>query len=58
MMVYVKIYNYIKLFIKLNDIKNGENNIYVKDLLKEIESILKPVLNLYFYIIFLKFLIY
>lgn len=24
-MVYVKSYNYIKLFIKLNDIKNGEN---------------------------------
>ena len=36
-----KLYNYIKLFIKLNNIKNYENNIYVKDLLIEIENVFK-----------------
>ena len=36
-----KLYNYIKLFIRLNSIKNYENNIYVKDLLIEIENVNK-----------------
>ncbi|CAO3657034.1 unnamed protein product [Mucor hiemalis] len=34
-----KLYNYIKLFIKLNDIKNCENDMYVKDILVEVEKI-------------------
>lgn len=29
---YKKLYNYIKLFVKLNDIKSYKNDIYVKNL--------------------------
>ncbi|KAI8329486.1 hypothetical protein BC941DRAFT_27741 [Chlamydoabsidia padenii] len=36
-----KLYRYIKLFIKVNNISNCKNNIYVKDILKEIEDIFK-----------------
>jgi hypothetical protein len=32
-----KLYNYIKLFVKLNDIKSYKNDLYVKDLLENID---------------------
>jgi hypothetical protein len=38
---YKKLYNYIKLFVKLNDIKSYKNDIYVKDLLIEIENVFR-----------------